>query len=97
MGFINMVSGTNNKIIVHPGEVLKEILFKKDVSTKELARLTGVTEYRVLLILNGKMDISDEFAVKLEKTLGIDAYYWMDLQANYERAILKSNDNFNKN
>lgn len=77
---------------MHPGIMLEDLMKEKGVTIKEIAYLCDITEYRVTLILNGKLPIKDEFAVQLENILGIDAYYWMDLQANYERELIKYNE-----
>ena len=40
-------------------------------------------------ILNGKKDISATFSKKLEKALGIEASFWINLQTNYDAELLK--------
>lgn len=76
-------------LIIHPGETLTEILEDRDMSQKELAIRTGMTEKHISTIVKGQKNISVAFAKKLEYALGIDASFWINLQANYDRELLE--------
>jgi len=82
-------TGLSRDFIIHPGETLKEFIEDRNMSQKELAIRCGVSEKHVSTVLNGKKDISPSFAKKLEYALGIDAIFWMNLQANYDKDIIK--------
>jgi len=75
------------EFIIHPGETLKEILEDRGMSQKELALRTGVTEAHVSSIVNCQKAISVSYAKKLEYALGIDAGFWINLQANYDKEL----------
>lgn len=83
------IIGLSPDLIIHPGETLAEILEDRDMSQKELAIRTGMTEKHISTIVKGQKNISVAFAKKLEYALGIDASFWINLQANYDRELLE--------
>jgi len=80
-------NGLSREFIIHPGETLKEILEDRIMTQRELAKRTGVTEKHVSTIINGQKPISVSYAKKLEYALGIDAMFWINLQANYDKEL----------
>ncbi len=80
-------NGLSREFIIHPGETLKEILEDRGMSQKELAIRTDVTEAYVSSVVNCQKAISVRFAKKLEYALGIDASFWINLQANYDKEL----------
>jgi len=85
-------SGLSREFIIHPGETLKEVLEERGMSQKELALRTGVTEPHVSNVINGQKAISVTFAKKLEYALGVDASFWINLQANYDKELADFED-----
>lgn len=81
--------GLSRDLIIHPGETLEEIIRDKGMSQKELAICTGVTEKHINTVINAGKSISVAFAKKLEYALGIDASFWINLQSNYDKSLLK--------
>jgi len=81
--------GLSRDLIIHPGETLLEVLEDREMTQKELAIRTGMSEKHISTILSGQKNISAAFAKKLEYALGIETEFWMNLQANYERELLE--------
>lgn len=81
--------GLSRDFIIHPGETLAEVLEDREMTQKELAIRTGMTEKHISTVINGQKNISPSFAKKLEYALGIETEFWMNLQANYERELLE--------
>lgn len=81
--------GLSRDFIIHPGETLAEVLEDREMSQKELAIRTGMTEKHISTVIHGQKNISSSFAKKLEYALGIETEFWMNLQANYERELLE--------
>ncbi len=75
----------------HPGTVILDEISARNISQKELAHELGVLPTFLNEILKGKRAITADFAVLLEKSLGISADYWMKFQSQYDldRARLK--------
>lgn len=80
-------NGLSLEFIIHPGETLKEIIEDRGMSQKELALRTGISAKHVSDVVNCLKPISVDFAKKLEYALGIDASFWINLQANYSKEI----------
>ncbi len=81
--------GLSRDFIIHPGETLAEVLEDREMTQKELAIRTGMTEKHISTVIRGQKNISSSFAKKLEYALGIETIFWMNLQTNYERELLE--------
>lgn len=86
---VKRTSGLSRDLIIHPGETLQDILQNREMTQKELAIRTGVTEKHVSNIVNCLSPISTSFAKKLEYALGIDTSFWLNLQSIYEKELLE--------
>ena len=75
---------------VHPGLLLKEEIDYRGVTQKQLAQQMGVSKSVLKEIRNGKRTISIEYALYLEAVLGIDAQLWIQMQADYNLQVAKS-------
>ncbi|MFI3236667.1 MAG: HigA family addiction module antitoxin [Lachnospiraceae bacterium] len=87
--------GLSREFIIHPGETLQEILEEREMSQKELAVRTGVTEKHISTIINGSKPISVAFAKKLEYALGFESLFWINLQSLYDRELLEFEELYN--
>lgn len=77
---------------VHPGEILKEeFLLPLEISGYALAKSLKVPAQAVNDIVLQKRGISAEMAVRLSKFFGTTPEFWMNLQAAYELATVRSN------
>lgn len=83
------MSGLSREMIIHPGETLREVLEERDMSQKELSLRTKVSAKHISTVLNGEKNISVSFAKKLEYALNIDAEFWINLQALYDRELFE--------
>lgn len=81
---------------LHPGEVLREELAERGVTQTQLAKRMGISVSLLNEIINGKRDISAEYALLLEAALGIDADFWLNMQRAYDKEEAKSNKAFVK-
>lgn len=71
-------------LIWHPGELLGEELEAREMTQKELALAMGRPPQAINEIVRGKKAITAETAVQLERVLGIQAQFWMNLQTSYD-------------
>lgn len=70
---------------VSPGEILlEEFLKPMGVSQNEIANAIGVTARRVNEIVLGRRGITADTALRLGRYFGMEAEFWMNLQANYD-------------
>lgn len=68
---------------VHPGEILKNELEARGIDMREFAKQTGVKITYLRDLFRGRRDYTLDYAERLEKALGIPAYFWIRLQEGY--------------
>ncbi len=76
-------------IAIPPGETIKEIISELNMQQKELATRLGTSTKHLSLVLNGKAEISRDFAEKLEYVLGLEAIFWLQLENEYRESLKK--------
>ena len=76
-------------IAIHPGEVLEEEIKARGISREAFAEQLGMPRSHLNELLRGKRDFTPDFALKLEDTLHIHADTWTNLQASYERDLIR--------
>lgn len=76
---------------IHPGEVLiEEFLRPMGISQYRLAKNTSVPQRRISEITQGKRSISADTALRLGRFFGMEAQFWLNLQARYD--LLKAEE-----
>jgi HTH-type transcriptional regulator/antitoxin HigA len=71
-------------IATHPGEILLDEIIANNFSQMDFAKMIGFSRTQLNEIIKGKRNINADLALLLEKTLSIDAEYWMEAQKNYD-------------
>ena len=75
---------------ITPGEVLREDFMKPmGISINRLARDLAVPPNRISAIVNGKRSITADTALRLERYLGVEAQFWLNLQSEYDLRMIK--------
>jgi len=75
--------------VVHPGRLLKRELAARGLSASRLALDLGVPSGRITDILNGRRGITADTAVRLGRYFGNRPQFWLDLQSQYEIALVE--------
>jgi addiction module HigA family antidote len=75
--------------ISHPGRLLKRELAAHGLSANRLALDLGVPSGRIVDIINARRAISADTAVRLGRYFGNGAQFWLDLQGQYEIALVE--------
>jgi antitoxin HigA-1 len=75
--------------IAHPGRLLKREFETRGLSANRLAQDLGVSSGRITDILNGRRGISPDTAVRLGRYFGNRAQFWLDLQSQYDIAVVE--------
>jgi addiction module HigA family antidote len=73
----------------HPGRFLKCELGARALSANRLALDIGVPSGRITDILNGRRTISADTAVRLGRYFGNRPQFWLDLQSQYDIAVIE--------
>jgi antitoxin HigA-1 len=74
---------------VHPGRLLKDELNARELGANRLALDIGVPSGRITDILNGRRSITADTAVRLGRYFGNSAQFWLDLQGQYDIAVVE--------
>jgi len=84
MDFLDV--GTGRRLApVHPGEVLmKDFIEPLGITRYKVAKLAGMQQRRIDEICAGNRSITGDTALRLARLFGIDAAFWMNLQAQYD-------------
>jgi HTH-type transcriptional regulator/antitoxin HigA len=68
---------------IAPGEILAEMLEARQLSQAELAARCELSEKHVSQIITGKASITSDTALLLERTLGVAASLWLNLESSH--------------
>ena len=81
---------TTTKLLdeIHPGEVLLEDFMKAmGITARQLASDIDVPPSRISDIVNARRPITADTAVRLGLFFGMDARFWVNLQAEYDMRL----------
>ena len=76
-------------IPVHPGRILRRELEARELSANRLALALRLPSGRITDILNGRRSISADTAVRLGRYFGNNPQFWLDLQGQYDIAVIE--------
>jgi addiction module HigA family antidote len=74
---------------IHPGRMLRRELQTRGLSANRVSLDLGVPSGRITDILNGRRSITADTAVRLGRYFGNSAQFWLDLQSQYDIAIVE--------
>jgi addiction module HigA family antidote len=77
------------KPIARPGRLLKRKLAARGLSANRLSLDLGVPSGRITDILNGRRAITADTALRLGRYFGNSAPFWLDLQSQYDIAVVE--------
>lgn len=78
-----------------PGEILKEeYMIPCGLTAAKLAKLLGIDESAMSRLINNKVSLSADTAMRLSKVLGTTAMFWMNLQADYDLSVARADKTF---
>lgn len=66
-----------------PGDTILDLIEERGWTQSELAKRIGYTEKHISQLLNGKVPLTDEAALRLERVLGSNASFWLAREAKY--------------
>lgn len=68
-----------------PGESILDIAEERGWTQAELARRLGYTEKHISQLINGKVPLTIDAAVRLERVVGSTVDFWLRREANYQK------------
>jgi len=79
----------DKRYIIKPYETIKELLEEGNISNKDFRMRCHLNIFQHLLLRAGIKNIDDELAFKLSILFEINLTFWMNLQRNYNKELLK--------
>lgn len=80
-----MVRVPTHRAPTHPGEMLREEFLRPlGLTQVELAARIGVSYPRVNELVHGRRAMTPDTALRLERLLGVEAQFWMNLQMAWD-------------
>ena len=70
-------------IAIPPGATIREQLEIRSMSQKEFAQRMDMSQKHISHLINGKVELTHETALRLESVLGIPAKFWNNMEALY--------------
>lgn len=72
-----------NIIAIPPGETIREQLENRGMTQKEFSKRMDMSEKHISHLINGKVELTHEVALRLEAVLGLPAKFWNNLESQY--------------
>ena len=72
---------------IPPGETLQDIMDERKWSVMFVADYIQKDEQEIKNLIEGKLPISEEVAVELNKLTGINHQFWLNLERNYQETL----------
>ena len=79
----------NSIIAIPPGETIKEQLDTRVMNQKDFASRMGLSEKHISQLINGKVPLTQETALKLESVFGVPARFWNNLESLYQEDLAR--------
>lgn len=74
---------------IHPGVILRDEIKVRGMSQKEFAQKSGINISVLNEIIKGKRNINADYAVAIERVLGIPADSLMRIQSQYDIDLVR--------
>ena len=85
----NVLKG-NDKLIIHPGYYINEIIEESGLTQDAFAKRLDMTSENLSALVWGEQALSMDIAEKLAKMLGTSVEYWVNLQNAYDVGVAES-------
>ena len=74
-------------IAIPPGATIREQLENRGIPQKEFALRMGMSEKHISSLINGKVELTPEVALRLESVLGLPARFWNNMESVYREQL----------
>lgn len=81
--------GFNPDWVSPPGETIADLLEERDWSQVELAQRLGYTTKHLNQLVRGKVPLSEDAAMRLERVLGGSAGFWLAREAHFRERLAR--------
>lgn len=78
---------SKNTVAVPPGATIREQLENRGMSQKEFSLRMGMSEKHISRLINGKVELTPDVALRLESVLGLNAKFWNSRESTYREQL----------
>ncbi len=82
---------SRNAVAIPPGATIHEQLDHRGMSQKEFAVRMDLSEKHISHLINGKVELTKDVALRLESVLGLSASFWNNLEVLYREQEARVN------
>lgn len=75
--------------VSHPGETITDLIEEREWTQIELAQRLGFTTKHLSRLINGKVALTEDAALRLERVLGSTANFWLNREAKYREHLAR--------
>jgi len=72
-----------------PGDTILDLLKERNWTKSQLSERLEFTTKQLSQLINGKAQINEEIAIKLERVLGSTVEFWLSREAQYRAQLAK--------
>ena len=83
----------DNKMIFHPGYLIKNIMDEEGKDTKGMVQLLGLTEKEITSLINAEISITDDMIDRIVKNYGTSKELWKNFQNKYDLKMKELKEN----
>jgi HTH-type transcriptional regulator/antitoxin HigA len=80
---------SKNTVAIPPGATIREQLDLRGMAQKEFSLRMGMSEKHISRLINGKVELTPDVALRLESVLGMPAKFWNNLESIYREQIAR--------
>ena len=88
-----VIKSKDNKMIFHPGYLIKNIMDEEGKDIKGMVQLLGLTEKEITALINAEISITDDMIDRIVKNYGTSKELWKNFQNNYDLKITELEEN----
>ena len=87
---LDMIAKNGNRMPAHPGDFVRsEVIQPLGLSVTDAAQVLGVTRPALSKFLNGRVHLSSEMALRIEKAFSTPMETLMKMQSSYDIALAR--------
>lgn len=83
------VLNSKSTIAVPPGATIHEQLVIRGMSQQEFAQRMSLSEKHISRLINGRVELTHDVALRLESVLGVPAAFWNNLESLYREQLAR--------
>lgn len=76
---------SENHAAIPPGATIRELLLFQGMTQEEFAKQMDLSEHETRELINGRMGLTHQIALRLESVLGLPTSFWNNLESIFRK------------